>query len=437
MSMEQNFYVFFGIPTDATDDDIRKAFRKAAKKYHPDSSGDDSTVKLYERAVEGKETLLNPLSRKEYDRSIGLGYRASYDKKKTSHTSSNASSWWSAGTFSADDFVDNGESTNEGNPQHDSWVPPVYEFVDTVVPNWTLPDGFAEGTSYKLFRFEPLVNLVIWFVFLISYGVFLLSSDSMFSGLGVMGFAVTVPLMMRFVRSRHFVWWRGLVYTPVILGALWCVFAAMRVPFYESLIASGLLTVSFHAGWVYNSFKRVLHLHRVFNSKNLTVNNVFGTSGMMSPILNDSLNMVWSIPGVKSVRVDSPVADQLFVFGHSVFMVKVVHPQQPGHLIVRDGGSVVSRYAGRDDELLLGFSFPDDVARISSRIRELSSKSVVYSLVVGFPSQNVIDVSTGSPVTVVRGSDLDELLMSLISSRNSDNFVDRDFLVKVVELVEN
>ena len=37
----KNFYAVLGVPQSATGDEIRAAFRKLAKKYHPDAAPDN------------------------------------------------------------------------------------------------------------------------------------------------------------------------------------------------------------------------------------------------------------------------------------------------------------------------------------------------------------------------------------------------------------
>ena len=67
---QRNFYDVLGVQRNASEDDIRKAFRKLAVKYHPDNGGDEEKFKEISEAY---ETLSNPDKRKEYDQLLMFG----------------------------------------------------------------------------------------------------------------------------------------------------------------------------------------------------------------------------------------------------------------------------------------------------------------------------------------------------------------------------
>ena len=61
---KSNYYDVLGVKRDATQDDIKKAFRKLAAKYHPDAGGDEEKFK---ELNEANEVLSDPEKRKKYD----------------------------------------------------------------------------------------------------------------------------------------------------------------------------------------------------------------------------------------------------------------------------------------------------------------------------------------------------------------------------------
>ena len=57
-----------GIDKSASQDDIKKAFKKLARKYHPDLNPDDPNAKQrFQEINEANEVLGDPEKRKKYD----------------------------------------------------------------------------------------------------------------------------------------------------------------------------------------------------------------------------------------------------------------------------------------------------------------------------------------------------------------------------------
>lgn len=71
-----NYYDALGVSKSANDDEIKKAFRKLAMKYHPDrNKGDKSAETKFKEVNEAYETLKDPQKRAAYDRYGDEGYK--------------------------------------------------------------------------------------------------------------------------------------------------------------------------------------------------------------------------------------------------------------------------------------------------------------------------------------------------------------------------
>ena len=65
-------YKTLGVDRKASQDDIKKAYRKLARKYHPDTNKDAGAEDRFKRISEAYDTLSDPEKRKKYDRSGSL-----------------------------------------------------------------------------------------------------------------------------------------------------------------------------------------------------------------------------------------------------------------------------------------------------------------------------------------------------------------------------
>ena len=72
----KDYYATLGISKSATDKEIKQAFRKLARKYHPDvNPGDKAAEAKFKEVNEANEVLSDPEKRKKYDE-LGANWRA-------------------------------------------------------------------------------------------------------------------------------------------------------------------------------------------------------------------------------------------------------------------------------------------------------------------------------------------------------------------------
>ena len=75
MATERTYYEILGVERDATDADIKRAFRRMAQQYHPDVSAEDGAAEKFKEVNEAYQVLSDPKRRQIYDMvgKAGLG----------------------------------------------------------------------------------------------------------------------------------------------------------------------------------------------------------------------------------------------------------------------------------------------------------------------------------------------------------------------------
>jgi molecular chaperone DnaJ len=87
MAAKEDYYELLGVPRNASDDEIKKSFRRLAMKYHPDRNpGDKQAEEKFKKVKEAYDILSDQKKRSAYDQfghagvdpSMGGGQRADY-----------------------------------------------------------------------------------------------------------------------------------------------------------------------------------------------------------------------------------------------------------------------------------------------------------------------------------------------------------------------
>lgn len=87
----RNYYEILGISRDATQAQIKAAYRKLAKQYHPDSNPDDQKIKeRFQEIQEAYAVLSDPEKRNMYHYYGHEAYRKSYHAQHASHSQTEA-----------------------------------------------------------------------------------------------------------------------------------------------------------------------------------------------------------------------------------------------------------------------------------------------------------------------------------------------------------
>ncbi len=83
--VEKDFYKELGVSSDASAEDIKRAYRKLAAELHPDRNPNNpGAEERYKAVTEAKEVLLDPAKRKEYDETRRLFAEGGFGRRRFS-----------------------------------------------------------------------------------------------------------------------------------------------------------------------------------------------------------------------------------------------------------------------------------------------------------------------------------------------------------------
>lgn len=80
--MARDYYEILGVPRNSSGDEVKKAFRKLALKYHPDRNKDDPKAEeKFKEVNEAYAVISDPEKRKQYDRFGHQSFRQQYSQE--------------------------------------------------------------------------------------------------------------------------------------------------------------------------------------------------------------------------------------------------------------------------------------------------------------------------------------------------------------------
>ena len=118
MSKQQTYYEILGVSQHASNADIKNAFYRLAKQYHPDRNPSAEATAKMEQINEAYNVLSNPFKRGEYDRSLVGSRSRSADNASEEHTTAASGK---ANTTSAG----RGQTCPKATPSHKATPPPT------------------------------------------------------------------------------------------------------------------------------------------------------------------------------------------------------------------------------------------------------------------------------------------------------------------------
>jgi curved DNA-binding protein len=102
--MDKDYYKIMGVSPDASDKDIKTAYRKLARKYHPDISKEANAEEQFKEMGEAYEVLKDPVKRAEYDQYLKNREFNQNTRHSSRHTGAGQQHQYQGAQFDSDFF---------------------------------------------------------------------------------------------------------------------------------------------------------------------------------------------------------------------------------------------------------------------------------------------------------------------------------------------
>ena len=97
MAEKRDYYEVLGVSKNASEDEIKRAYKKLARKYHPDMNpGDKEAEEKFKEVNEANEVLSNPEKKAKYDQFGFAGVDPNYGAGQGGYGGAGGFDLWSA-----------------------------------------------------------------------------------------------------------------------------------------------------------------------------------------------------------------------------------------------------------------------------------------------------------------------------------------------------
>lgn len=439
-----DYYKMLNVSPDASDDEIRRAYKRIAKKYHPDVNSTPAAEEVMKDANDAENTLLDPLMRRKFDEAFGYsGLRS----QEGSH----------AGSSRSDSFDDSADGfENHATEENDK----TSKNFEKNYQGFEIPEDF-ENVSPKL-KTKVVDVMLVPVLIILALGIALLleSNAHQMNTIGLVAFVVSLIVSVFFFVSAR----RGKKSFPNILANIFVVCVCLVIC---RFIRSGVRThvaiaksvvdhvyfvvpivlsyVSSSQFWWLRDRRKVLEPYKSFFNFSLipsrrksmvTLNDSNSISfGPVSSLpeenaLDNSINKLWKISGFRRVEFRTAAFSQMWFFGNRLVVVKPVFLRRKGLVSVKRG-AVVLEANSYDNDVVSSLDYVKALNKFSEDMKK--HKIEIYPMVAVYPPQNMTAFDDHQNIILVRGDRVEDVAAEiLLKDQSPDVPIEYDAIVDAV-----
>lgn len=157
MAQQKNYYEILGVNSDATAEELKSAYRRLARTYHPDIAG-ESGVEKFKEVTEAYETLSDETKRKRYDILRGI---FNYNKSTKDKTTQREAQKAYRQSKNQEDIIRESNKTNQKTSKESSQAQDFSNILNDFIDGFKSQQKNKKTTTHRPVNGDDIVTDVV------------------------------------------------------------------------------------------------------------------------------------------------------------------------------------------------------------------------------------------------------------------------------------
>lgn len=157
MAQQKNYYEILGVNSDVTAEELKSAYRRLARTYHPDIAG-ESGVEKFKEVTEAYETLSDETKRKRYDILRGI---FNYNKSTKDKTTQREAQKAYRQSKNQEDIIRESNKTNQKTSKESSQAQDFSNILNDFIDGFKSQQKNKKTTTHRPVNGDDIVTDVV------------------------------------------------------------------------------------------------------------------------------------------------------------------------------------------------------------------------------------------------------------------------------------